>query len=288
MKQFLLILLLIFATPLMAIETAMVVVDQAVIYSDIDLTIPIGYAKKGKKIKIGKVARKRGEVLTTVASGRVVYVRSTDVRTLESLADDNGTYIAPKVTDHEVLLEKTKFEDDFSENNHLILQTGTMQAGDKWKSLTQSEEDTTINHVGISIEHRPELRNHSWAVGLNYLTAEQDEFTFKTLMLEIRAQYSIVRFDWLAIDLTGGINGSGDVRIQNSSNGQEESGNMYGYSVGAQAKLFPFSKFGVIGAMEMRRYNVANLGEMNLDDGSKFSFKGFNGTKMWIGLTYKL
>jgi len=288
MKTFLFIFCFLFGTLAYAVETAMVVVDKAVIYSDAELTIPIGYAKKGKKIKIGKQTRRRGEVLTTVASGRIVYVKSSDVRTLESLADDNGTYIAPKLTDHEVLLEKTKFEDDFSENNHVILQTGTMQAGDKWQALTESEEDASNSHMGIAIEHRPELRNHSWAVGLNYLSTETNQFSFKTLILEIRMQYSLVRFDWLALDATAGINGSGDVRLQNSTSGQEERGNMYGYSVGALAKLFPFSKIGVIGAIEMRRYNVANLSEVTLEDGSNVSFKGFNGTKMWVGLTYKL
>lgn len=287
--KLLLVIFFLLSSPLaLAAEVAVVVKEKAILYSDMELTIPIGYIRKGKKIKIGKVARKRGTVLPTVASGRVVYIKSDDVQSVEQLASDNGTYITPKVTDHEVLIEEQKFEDDFSENNHVILLTGNMATGADWKTLADSEENSTISQVGISIEHRPELRKYSWAVGLHYLNSELEAFKFNSIMLEVRLQYSVLRFDWLALDLVAGINGSGDARLQNSQTGQEARGNLYGYSFGGQAKLFPFSQIGVIGGAEIRRYNVGNLGDIELSDGSVTQFKGFNGAQIWAGLTYKL
>lgn len=274
--------------PVLGAEIAYVVSEKAVIYSDMELTIPIGYARRGKKIKVGEVARKHGTVLPTVVSGRVAYVKRDDIQLAEELANDGGTYIAPKVTDHEVLFEEQKFEDDFSENNHVILMTGTMGTGNEWKELAASEESATLSTVGIGIEHRPELRNYSWAVGLNYLSSELEQYMFKSIFIEARFQYSLLRFDWASLDLIAGVAGSGDARLQNSQTGQEARGTLFGYFAGGLVKLFPFSKFGIIGGAEIRKYNVGSIGEIDIGDGTTTSFKGFNGAQIWAGITYKL
>lgn len=272
----------------MSADEAYVVVEKAILYSDMEQTIPIGYIRKGKKLKVGKVARKQGTILPTVVSGRVVYVKRADIRLGEELANDNGTYLAPKVSDHEILFEEQKFEDDFSENNHLIVSMGNMAGGDDWNALSQNEQTSDVSIIGVAIEHRPELRKYSWAVGLNYLSAEIDNFTFKSITLEGRFQYSMIRFDLMAIDAVLGLSASGDVRLENAQTDQSVRGTLFGYSAGIQAKLFPFSQFGVIGAAEMNRYKVASLGKFNLEDGTESEFGGFSGAKIWVGVTYKL
>lgn len=274
--------------PAFGAEIAYVVSEKAVIYSDMELTIPIGYARRGKKIKVGEVARKHGTVLPTVVSGRIAYVKRDDIQLAEELANDGGTYVTPKVTDHEVFFEEQRFEDDFSENNHLILMTASMGTGTEWKELAGSNASTTLSTVGIGIEHRPELRNYSWAVGLNYLSSELEQYLFKSIFIEGRFQYSLMRTDWLSLDLIAGVAGSGDARLQNSQTGQESRGTLFGYFAGGLVKLFPFSQFGIIGGAEVRKYNVGSIGEIEVGDGSTTQFKSFNGAQIWAGLTYKL
>lgn len=65
----------------LAVQDAMVIVDRAVIYSDREMTSPIGYISRGKKIKVGDVPRNKAQVFPVVVSGKVAYIRTRDVTT---------------------------------------------------------------------------------------------------------------------------------------------------------------------------------------------------------------
>lgn len=288
MKLLVLFFSLFSSLSLLAADIAYVVVDKALIYTDMELSIPIGYAKRGKKIKVGSVVRKHGTVLSTVVSGRIVYIKRADVQLAEQLLSDGGTYVAPKVTDHQVLIEKQEFEDDFSENNHVIFHLGNMATGSKWQELEATESKSTLTQVGIAIEHRPELRNYSWAIGLNYISSELENYSFKSILIEGRFQYSLAQFDILALDAVLGVVGTGDARLQNSVSKTESRGTIFGWILGGQAKFFPFSQFGIIGGIELRNYSVGSLGEIQLESGETTQFDSFNGVNIWAGVTYKL
>ena len=288
MRVFALIFTLMSSAALWSAEIAYVVADKAVIYTDMDLSIAIGYVRKGKKIKVGSVARKHGTVLSTVASGRIVYIKNADVRLEKELLKEDGAYVAPKVSDHEVFIEEQKFEDDFSENNHLILHIGNMGTGSKWKELESTEQSASLSQFGISIEHRPDLRSYSWAIGLNYISSELENYAFKSILIEAKLQYSILKTNFMALDMVAGIAGTGDARLQNSINSTESRGTLFGWIAGGQVKFFPFSQFGIIGGMELRNYSVGSLGEIELANGETTQFKSFNGANIWAGLTYKL
>ena len=288
MKLIFTLLCLVLSSNVLSADLAYIVSDQAIIYSDMDLSVGIGYVKKGKKIKVGEIARKNGTVLSTVVSGRIAYIKKLDVRLAQEISDEGGNYIAPKVTDHEVLFEEQSFEDNFSENNHMVLHMGNMATGSAWQELDPQSSENTISQFGIGFEHRPELRNYSWAVGLNYISAESDNFAFKSLMVEAKFQYSIARFSLVSLDAVFGVIGTGDARLQNSFSSTESRGTMFGYLIGGQAKLFPFSKFGIIGGVEIRKYNVGSIGDVQLEDGSIGAFESFNGANVWAGVTYKI
>jgi len=288
MKLIFTLLCLVLSSNVLSADLAYIVSDQAIIYSDMDLSVGIGYVKKGKKIKVGEIARKNGTVLSTVVSGRIAYIKKLDVRLAQEISDEGGNYIAPKVTDHEVLFEEQNFEDNFSENNHMVLHMGNMATGSAWQELDPQSSENTISQFGIGFEHRPELRNYSWAVGLNYISAESDNFAFKSLMVEAKFQYSIARFSLVSLDAVFGVIGTGDARLQNSFSSTESRGTMFGYLIGGQAKLFPFSKFGIIGGVEIRKYNVGSIGDVQLEDGSIGAFESFNGANVWAGVTYKI
>lgn len=60
---------------------AIVIAEKAVIYSDTEMTSPLGYVRRGKKISVGEVPRNKARVYPTIVSGKVAYIRVEDVTT---------------------------------------------------------------------------------------------------------------------------------------------------------------------------------------------------------------
>lgn len=70
-----------------ASQEAMILADRAVIYSDMEMTSPIGYISRGKKIMVGDIPRNKAQVYPVVVSGKVAYVRVIDVTTEKESMD---------------------------------------------------------------------------------------------------------------------------------------------------------------------------------------------------------
>ncbi len=91
-SQFTLILSFLLLFPchdLWAIQHALVVKEKAVIYADEQMTSPIGFIRRGKKIKVGNVARNKAQVYPIVVSGKVAYIRVLDVSTEKESVDSD-------------------------------------------------------------------------------------------------------------------------------------------------------------------------------------------------------
>lgn len=77
----------IFAPDLWAIQDALVIAERAVIYADEQMSAPVGYVRKGKKIKVGDIPRNRAQVYPIIVSGKVAYIRVNDVNTQKESVD---------------------------------------------------------------------------------------------------------------------------------------------------------------------------------------------------------
>lgn len=64
-----------------AAVNAIVVSEKAIIYSDKEMTSPLGYVKRGKKIVIGEIPRNLAQVYPVVVSGKIAYIKVEDVST---------------------------------------------------------------------------------------------------------------------------------------------------------------------------------------------------------------
>ena len=62
-----------------AVQDAIVRAKKAIIYTDKERTSPIGFIKRGRKIKVGEIPRAKGTVLPVVVSGRVCYIKIVDL-----------------------------------------------------------------------------------------------------------------------------------------------------------------------------------------------------------------
>ncbi len=68
-----------------AAQWATIVADKAVIYADPEMTAPIGFVKKGKKVRIGEVAKNRSQVFPIIVSGKITYIKIQDIQTSDKL-----------------------------------------------------------------------------------------------------------------------------------------------------------------------------------------------------------
>jgi len=75
---------LIFSPPSFAIRWAKVIAKKAIVYAGPTLDSPIGHIKRGKKVKIGEVAKNRGQSIAAIISGKLVYIKLSDIKILGS------------------------------------------------------------------------------------------------------------------------------------------------------------------------------------------------------------
>lgn len=85
MNKLLIILLL--STSLHAAQWATVTVEKAIVYSDTEMTSPIGYIKKGKRIRVGSKSRRGGRLYPMVIKKRIAYIKVDSVSTSNKLVD---------------------------------------------------------------------------------------------------------------------------------------------------------------------------------------------------------
>lgn len=78
---YLLFSLCFFCPKLWASQEALVVIDRAVIYADQEMTSPLGFIRKGKKVTIGEIPRNKAQVYPIIVSGKIAYIRALDVTT---------------------------------------------------------------------------------------------------------------------------------------------------------------------------------------------------------------
>lgn len=67
----------------------MVTAEKAIIYSDEQMTSPIGFVRRGKKIKVGDIARNKAQVYPLIVSGKMAFIRVLDVNTEKESVDSD-------------------------------------------------------------------------------------------------------------------------------------------------------------------------------------------------------
>jgi len=70
-------------TSVLAAQEAIVSAEKALIYADKNMTSPLGFITRGKRIRIGEIPRNRSQVYPVVISGKIAYIRAQDISTEE-------------------------------------------------------------------------------------------------------------------------------------------------------------------------------------------------------------
>lgn len=64
-----------------AYQVARVIAEKAVVYADEQMTSPVGFIRKGKKIKVGDIPRNRAQVYPIILAGKVAFIKVLDLDT---------------------------------------------------------------------------------------------------------------------------------------------------------------------------------------------------------------
>ena len=79
LPYFLGILLMFSPLTLWAARDAVVIKERAVIWADAQRSAPLGYARRGRTLRVGDKEREKGQVVSVIVSGKVAYISVEDI-----------------------------------------------------------------------------------------------------------------------------------------------------------------------------------------------------------------
>lgn len=218
---YLLFLVIFFCPKIWAAQTAMVLADRAIIYSDKEMTSPIGYVSRGKKLKVGDIPRNRAQVYPIVVSGKVAFIRVIDVTT-EKESMDSTRLSAERFQKSTRKEYKSKFVVSYL--------TFLSQISLDKSNSTLADGDALQWH-GVSLKGEALLWK-SWDLQImfNFLQAIKDKETFRIFELGAGGAYRLVNSKKFLLRLEGQLLA---IPFSNYSYGGDFRVNGYGVTTGA-------------------------------------------------------
>lgn len=223
---FYLLFLLFFLCPkIWAAQDAMVMVDRAVIYSDREMTSPIGYVSRGKKLVVGEIPRNKAQVYPIVVSGKLGYIRVIDVTT-EKESMDSTRLVAERFQKNTDAVYKSKFVFGYY--------AFSSQVNLNYENAKLADKDALLWH-GLSLKGEVLVKDSfDFQIITNYMTTTQSNETFRVLEFGLGAAYRLIdRRKFLARIEAQALG----IPFSSYSLGDDFRLKSYGYTVGAGLNL---------------------------------------------------
>jgi hypothetical protein len=160
---------------LLASQVALVTADEAIIYSDVEMTAPVGFVAKGKKIQVGEIARNKGQVYPIIVSGKIAYIKVSDIST-ELLDAENSHLLAERFSKQ---TQSNKFQNSFGFS---YLNYASQISMNNSNGGIENKDSLNWSGLGLSLSGMFNQKP-KWEVQLllNYLAAKEGEEKFKML-----------------------------------------------------------------------------------------------------------
>ncbi|TDJ07192.1 MAG: hypothetical protein E2O68_03935 [Deltaproteobacteria bacterium] len=280
------LMLLLFSAISYGAQTAYVKTARAVIYSDKELSSPIGYVRMGRKLRVGDVKRQQGSVLPVIISGRIAYIEIKNLALPESKSLEEKGHIS------HIEEEERPWEEIWLSDSHLRVDVAFVAPGSEWDQLTASIGNSSGLMVTIPVMW--ELRPLDWrwnfdiGMSVNTLSSGQD-ISMLALGGEFWAQYLLIKSKKFSLDLRGGyLLSLGGVKIRYSWTGETNNGSYWGYVLGAQARFFKGSRWELNLGFDWRRMIMQDLNNLTLPNGSVYALRHMGGISLFIGTNLTL
>ncbi|HLE12197.1 MAG: hypothetical protein A2504_13690 [Bdellovibrionales bacterium RIFOXYD12_FULL_39_22] len=262
-----------------ASQTAYISSDTAVIYADSSLTAPIGFARNGRQVLVGEVPRKNGTVLPIYVSGKIGYIKISDIITEGGKREKSESEMTSITRATDIPEEK---------NSAIELTYAQTALGSDWNKFSQTlgeeSNDNAIYNYRLAYQYLPDRWNLFLGLGISYSTILQERVAYAHYAIDATLYWSLFRTSPLALDLyVGGFAIPAflvDLQINNKIETQEGWG--LGNMAGAQLRFFPGHLFNLIIGAD---YRVAYTKSSSKNP--EIEFEGFDGISFFGGLSVR-
>ena len=215
---------------LLASQSAIIIAEEAVIYSDPEMTGPIGYISKGKKVIVGEIARNNAQVYPIIVSGKIAYIRVVDISS-EKENTDSERLTAERFQKSAFILPESKFSMSyflFSSEIDSTFSNGDAKDGDVflWQGVSVKGEVLVAKVFDVE------------AI-VNYQSASFDNETYQSLEIGPGLSYRFLRIKKFLARLEAQLLA---IPYSSYSLGEDFRINSYGYSMGAGLNLSYYFK----------------------------------------------
>ncbi|MEX0798153.1 MAG: hypothetical protein WD025_01835 [Bacteriovoracaceae bacterium] len=236
----------------LAAQWAEVSAQKALIYADVEMTAPIGYFKKGQKLRVGEVARNKGRLLPTAYKGRVVYVQTADIQTNKELA------LVRSATERIKDADKKKRQSRVSLGYNGFLSTIS-------DSSSGSDESFFFSGAGLHGYTRKSGEESALKMKFDYLSGKKDQSVLTMLLMTGEYSQNILQNKYFNLGAFAGISLTPWAQYE-----IEGLFKVNGYGAGAGAGLEMFIGLGADWGLSLEgKYQYLKLMGFDLPEGTQ-------------------
>jgi hypothetical protein len=267
---FLFLVFFLYCPNLLAAQDAVVLSERAVIYSDLEMTSPIGFVQKGKKVRVGEIPRNNAQLYPIVVAGRIGYIQVIDVST-EKERVDAQFLTAERFKKNIRKNPESKFAVSYLTFSSIINATkvnGEVQNGDllSWQGLSTKGEALV-------------LRNTDVQVIVNYLTTTSGNEGYRIVEIGAGGAYRFLSTERFLAKLEAQVLG---IPHASYNIGSDFRINSYGFSLGGGPSFTYFLKSGTGIELYGHFYRTQLLG-FDLPEPYENTAVSFTGARVGLG-----
>ncbi len=149
-----------------AAQWAVVTVEKATVFSDVQMSSVIGFISRGKKIRVGEVPKNRGRLLPVIINKKIAYIQVDDIAIT---ANKDAIYSATKRI-------QSKMEEKVDEKK-LAIYFGTNYSNFDFETAERNEQSysTLMINLGFRGYYRKLGDKTGLRSSLNYHTGSKDD-----------------------------------------------------------------------------------------------------------------
>ena len=277
-------------------QNASVISDNAIIYADPYLRVPIGTLSLGREIIVSDKSVNHGKSYILSLKEKVAYIKTEDLLTETMIKEGHQLKTLKLTSDYQhpvrdILGKET--EDDFTKNNYLILEAGaTNFAGgdwDKYNSIFLSRSPPITNDFSVYIQHAPMIHSHSISIGVSYLTQEDSSSSLSAFLFIGELNLELIENNLfnIAIGFSGYI--APEMQLKLGSPLERFTGNAFGAGPRLSVNFFPNSKFGLHITGRYQYYRTVGFQDLDINNINRpISFDEFSNFSVTAGLRFRV
>lgn len=273
-------------------HTVRIAAPRAIVYSDENMSSPLGYISNDKFIKVGNPRKKNPDLVPLVVSGRLAFIENKNLRyedeALENLNSKRG---APR--EHNIDIVLTKPEEKLSENNSAYFSIHQFAAGAETNALFENIDGVSKENflsLGAYLYHRVPNGKFFWGAGYEYNSISSQNIKLNLYMIDPVIGYTPIRTSFYLIDLSFSLDFtlSSEFKITNNAD-NEPYPFVWGPQFSSRIVFMPNQKYHLYGGMGYRSYSVLNIKSVNNSNETPINgITKISGLDLSIGFAFEI